>query len=149
VNRNGAALSLTTLSSLAEALQRFDAPWIEVGRIFRRICFLRAEGLTSEALRVEESEFVPAAARARSGAGSEFESESILQALLTEEKGRVCDAIAFAEILVPMLAERLAATAGPIRAAAHVPKKMKAESPAAARDIADFIDDMLRQDKSA
>jgi hypothetical protein len=137
------------LSALAEALQRFDPPWLEVGRIFRRICFLRAEGLTSEAQRVEENEFAAAASRARLGAGSEFEAESILQALLTEEKERVCDAIAFAEILVPMLAERLAAKVSPIRAAAHVPKKVKAESPAAARDIADFIDDMLSQDKSA
>ncbi|HEY5228143.1 MAG TPA: hypothetical protein VIJ19_06355 [Opitutaceae bacterium] len=137
------------MSSLAETLQRFDPPWIEVGRIFRRICFLRSEGLSAEAHRLEEGDFAAAAARARVGAGSEFEAESILQALLTDEKERVCDAIAFAEILVPMLAERLAGKAGPVRAAAHVPKKVRAESPAAARDIADFIDDMLRQDKSA
>jgi hypothetical protein len=140
---------MTALSVLAEALHRFDPPWIEVGRIFRRICFLRAEGHSAEAQRLEENEFASAAAAARQGSGSEFESESILQSLLTEEKERVCDAIAFAEILVPMLAERLAGKAGPVRAAAHVPKKLKAEPPAVARDIADFIDDMLRQDKSA
>jgi hypothetical protein len=122
---------------------------MEVGRIFRRICFLRVEGLTAEAQRMEETEFAEAAARASRGAGTEFEAESILQALVTEEKGRVCDAIAFAEILVPMLAERLAANAGPVRAAAHVPKKSRSPAPAKERDIADFIDDMLTQDKSA
>jgi hypothetical protein len=137
------------LSALAGALRRFDPPWIEVGRIFRRICFLRAEGLTAEAERLEEAEFVPAAARAREGSTSEFESESILQALLTEEKERVADAIAFAEILVPMLAERLAGNAGPVRAAAHVARRARADAPAVARDIADFIDDMISQDRSA
>jgi hypothetical protein len=122
---------------------------MEVGRVFRRICFLRAEGLSAEASRVEETEFTEAAARARQGSESEFEAESILQAILTDEKERVCDAIAFAEILVPILAERLASTLGPVRAAAHVVKKAQVRAPAAARDIADFIDDMLRQDKSA
>jgi hypothetical protein len=142
-------VSEKALSALAEALQRFDPPWIKVGRIFRRLCFLRAEGLLAEAQRVEDEEFTEAAARARECASSEFEAESILQALLTEEKERVADAIAFAEILVPMLAERLAANAGPIRSAAHVAQKARASAPAQAKDIADFIDDMLRQDKSA
>lgn len=103
----------------------------------------------TEAQRLEDKEFAEAAARARASAASEFEAESILQALLTREKERVADAIAFAEILVPMLAERLAASAGPIRAAAHVAQKARASAPAEARDIADFIDDMLRQDKTA
>jgi hypothetical protein len=137
------------LSALAGVLQQFDPPWIEVGRIFRRICFLRAEGLAGEAERLELTEFAEAAATARKGSTTEFEAESILQKLLTEEKGRVADAIAFAEILVPMLAERLAAGAGPVRAAAHVVKKPRVEVRAASRDIADFIDDMLTQDKSA
>jgi hypothetical protein len=110
---------------------------------------LRAEGLPGEAERLEETEFAEATAKAREGTQSEFEAESILQSLLTEEKERVADAIAFAEILVPMLAERLAANAGPIRAAAHVVKRERVGAPAAARDIADFIDDMLSQDRSA
>jgi hypothetical protein len=140
---------MTALSVLAEALKRFDPPWMEVGRIFRRICFLRAEGLAEEAHRVEETEFAEATTRARQGSESEFESESILHAVITEEKERVCDAIAFAEILVPMLAERLGAKLGPVRAAAHVAKKLPVRASEAPRDIADFIDDMIRQDKSA
>jgi hypothetical protein len=140
---------MTALSVLAEALKRFDPPWMEVGRVFRRICFLRAEGLTEEAHRVEETEFAQATARARQGSESEFESESILHAVITEEKERVCDAIAFAEILVPMLAERLGAKVSPMRAAAHVAKKVPVRASDAPRDIADFIDDMIRQDKSA
>jgi hypothetical protein len=121
---------------------------MEVGRLFRTICFLRAEGLPGEAERIEQTEFAEATARARRGASSEFEAESVLQALLTEEKERVANAIAFAEILVPKLAERLAAAAFPVRAAAHVVKKVRAEVPAVARDIADFIDEMLSQDRS-
>ncbi|HZZ20040.1 MAG TPA: hypothetical protein VFE25_11750 [Opitutaceae bacterium] len=140
---------MTALSVLAEALKRFDPPWMEVGRIFRRICFLRAEGRTDEARRVEETDLAEATVRARAGSESEFESESILQALIADEKERVCDAIAFAEILVPMLAERLAANVSPVRAAAHVAKKASARAAAAPREIADFIDDMIRQDKSA
>jgi hypothetical protein len=137
------------LSALAGALRRFDPPWIEVGRIFRRICFLRTEGLSTEAERLEESEFAQAVAKARADAASEFEAESTLQAILTEEKERVADAIAFAEIIVPKLAERLASQSGPVRAAAHVVKKPRAEAPAASRDIADFIDEMISQDRSA
>jgi hypothetical protein len=122
---------------------------MEVGRLFRTICFLRAEGLPDEAERIEQTEFAQATERARQGAGSEFEAESVLQALLTEEKERVANAIAFAEILVPKLAERLGAAAVPARAAAHVVKKVRTQVPAVARDIADFIDEMLAQDRSA
>jgi hypothetical protein len=136
------------LSALAEALHRFDLPWIKVGKIYRRICFLRSEGLAVDAQHLEETEFAEATAEARLFAASEFEAESILQKLLSEEKERVADAIAFAEILVPMLAERLGALASvPVAKAASPVRKSTVELPLEPRGIADFIDDMLTQER--
>jgi len=137
------------LSALAEALHRFDPPWIEVGRIYRRICFLRSEGLRDEAQRIEDGEFAEAAARARDASASGEEAELLLRTLQTEEKERVASAVAFAEVLAPMLATRL-----PHAAAAHshpsAPERRKPRAPAGKeRGIADFIDDMLEQDRSA
>jgi hypothetical protein len=136
------------LSALAEALHRFDLPWIKVGKIYRRICFLRSEGLALDAQHLEETELVEATAQARRCAGSEFEAESILQRLLTEEKERVADAIALAEIIVPMLAERLGSLASlPMARAAPAPRQARPEAPVEPRGIADFIDDMLTQER--
>ena len=138
------------MSALAEALHRFDLPWIKVGKIYRRICFLRSEGLALDAQQLEETELAEVTAQARRFAGSAFEAESILQKLLAEEKERVADAIAFAEIIVPMLAERLGSLA-PLPAArdAPVPRKALRETPVEPRGIADFIDDMLTQERRA
>ena len=96
------------MSALAEALFRFEPPWIEVGRIYRRICFLRSEGLTSEAEVLVQNDLAAAAARAKEGAESPVEADSLLKRLLAEEEARVAEAIAFAEVLVPMLAKHLA-----------------------------------------
>jgi hypothetical protein len=137
------------LSALAEALYRFDPPWLEVGRIYRRICFLRSEGLREEAQRIEDGEFAEAAARARDACASREEAEAHLRALKSEEKERVAGAVAFAEVLVPMLASKL-----PQAAAAHghapAPERRKPRAASGeARGIADFIDDMLDQDRSS
>jgi len=119
-----------------------------VGKIYRRICFLRSEGLAHDAQRLEETELAEATEQARRFAASEFEAETILQRLLAEEKERVADAIAFAEIIVPMLAERLGSLA-PLPAAreAPAPRRARLEAPVEARGIADFIDDMLTQER--
>jgi hypothetical protein len=137
------------LTVLAEALCRFEPPWIEVGRVFRRICFLRFEGLASEAQRIEENEFAEATARALGASGSGPEGESILRTVLTEERERVSQAIAFAEVLVPMLAKRLAGLPGHAAALAEpAPRRGKARVFDADRGIADFIDDMLAQERT-
>jgi hypothetical protein len=89
-------------------------------------------------------------AKARGGfAGSAFEAESILQALLAEEEERVAEAIAFAEVLVPMLAERLRPwRRSGARAARRAPRQGPPETPVEPRGIADFIDDMLAQERA-
>jgi hypothetical protein len=76
------------LSALAEALHRFEPPWIEVGRVYRRICFLRFEGRANEAQVVEATEFAEAAAKAREASTDGVEAESIMKGILAEEKER-------------------------------------------------------------
>jgi hypothetical protein len=140
---------LEPLTALAEALHRFDLPWIEVGRIYRRMCFLRLEGLSEEAHVVEETEFAAAAAKAREAAGSESEADTMMKTLLAEAEQRVAEAIAFAEVLVPMLTKRLAAVLPSQGAApAGAPRRPVSPGLGEGRGIADFIDDMLAQERA-
>jgi hypothetical protein len=136
------------LSAPTEVLHRFAPPWIEVGRLYRRICFLRSEGLSAEARILQETEFVEAAARAKGLFSSGPEADSLLGELMAEEEERVAEAVAFAEVLVPILARRLPvpppAKAAP--AAAPAPRARARGGPAETPTIADFIDDMLAQD---
>ena len=138
------------LSAIAEALHRFDPPWIEVGRVYRRICFLRCEGLTTEAQLIEQTEFAEAAARARESTESKEEADSLLKNLLLEESARVAEAIAFAEVLVPVLAKRLAALIPSPRAPLVAPATPRERKPGRDenRSVADFIDDMLAQERT-
>jgi hypothetical protein len=141
---------LEPLSALAEALHRFEPPWIELGRVYRRICFLRCEGLTTEAQLIEQTEFAEAEARARRAADSEEEADSLVKTLLAEEGARVSEAIAFAEVLVPMLAKRLASLVPVPRLQSSAPAMTRERKPGhdENRGIADFIDDMLAQERT-
>jgi hypothetical protein len=105
--------------------------------------------MRDEARRIEDGEFAEAAARARSASASGEEAESLLKTLQAEESERVASAVAFAEVLVPMLASKLThAAAAPSHAPAPERRKMRAAA-SDARGIADFIDDMLEQDRSS
>jgi hypothetical protein len=137
-----------TLSALSEALLRFDAPWIEVGRIYRRICFLRFEGLEREAQAIEDTEFAEASARARGSSPSEFEADSVMNTLLTDERERVAEAVAFAEVLVPLLSRSLPGLAPSAAAPAAAPRRATMPAHDESRGIADFIDDMLAQERA-
>jgi hypothetical protein len=141
---------LEPLSALAEALHRFEPPWIELGRVYRRICFLRCEGLLTEAQLVEQNEYAEAEARARQAADSDEEAESLLRTLLAEEGARVAEAIAFAEVLVPVLAKRLASMVPSPRLQSPGPAMTRERKPGhdENRGIADFIDDMLAQERT-
>jgi hypothetical protein len=133
---------------MAEALHRFEPPWIEVGRIYRRICFLRSEGLLGEARTIEETELAAAAARARGNSSSDSDADSLLTTLLREEEERVLEAIAFAEVLAPMLVRGISglAPARPRAVAAPSPRTPR-PGDGETREIADFIDEMLAQDR--
>jgi len=140
--------TLATLSALSEALLRFEPPWIEVGRVYRRICFLRFEGMASEAQAIEDTEFAEAAAKARRASGSEFEADSVLNALLADERERVAEAVAFAEVLVPMRSRSLPGLAPSAAAPPAAPRRARMPAHDASRGIADFIDDMLAQERA-
>jgi hypothetical protein len=121
-----------------------------VGRIYRRICFLRLEGQGGEASRIEFTELKDAVDAARLASPGLPEADSILKRLLEEEGERVADAVAFAEAIVPLLSGHLsAAHAGSSPQAAGTPSGARAphRSAAEARSVADFIDDMLAQDR--
>ncbi len=76
----------------------------------------------------------------------------MLREFLAEQGVRVSEAIAFAEVLVPMLSDRLsAAQTFPARQAPGGPGVRRARdgSRGEAPGIADFIDEMLAQDRPA
>jgi hypothetical protein len=106
--------------------------------------------MASEAQAIEKTEFAEAAAKARGVSGSEFEADTILKTIVAEEQERVAEAIAFAEVLAPMLAKRLSGISPP-PAPSPAPQPRRAKAPALDqnRGIADFIDDMLAQERSA
>jgi hypothetical protein len=133
------------LSALAEAIHRFDPPWIKVGRIYRHICFLRSEGLGAEAKRIEDTELEEAAAEARA---TESDGDTQLKAFYAQEQERVAEAIAFAEVLVPALSGHFSS---PETAKARSPvpaPRSKARSARSEPGIADYIDEMLAQDRA-
>jgi len=98
---------------------------------------------------VEETEFAAAAARAREASESEGEADSMIKTLRAESEERVAEAIAFAEVLVPLLTKRLAAALPtPAAPQAPIPRRPIPMGPGEGQGIADFIDDMLAQERS-
>jgi hypothetical protein len=133
---------------LAESLRRFEPSWIKVGRVHRRLCFLRSEGRADEARDLESGELAAAVADARRASESDAEADGLLRALFAEGEERVADAVAFAEVLVPMLAHEMRPPAASMALATDHPRQRKpgAEKPGGPREIADFIDEMLAQE---
>jgi hypothetical protein len=140
--------SVQPLSALVGDFHRFEPHWSKVGRVYRRICFLKAEGRNGEARKIEDTDLVAAVAEARGSVGTEIEAETRLSQVKAEGEALVTEAIAYAEVLVPMLTDRLRSLALPGAAAAPAApvKRRKAEAPGESRGIADFIDEMLAQD---
>ncbi len=99
---------------------------------------------------MEDNELAAAAAQARGASGSGPEADVRLKALMAWESERVAAAIAFAEVLAPMLSDRLRELA-PARAPAgdSHPGRREARASGEARGIADYIDEMLAQDRAA
>jgi hypothetical protein len=137
------------LSALAEAFYRFDPPWIRLGEVYRRICFLRIEGRDADARRIMDSEFADAETAARASCGDDPDAETSLKAYLVGEGERVAQAVAFAEVLVPELSRRLSARSGALPAAAAKAPSPRAPSRGEAPQVADFIEDMLAQERAA
>jgi len=146
-NRTGDCLSSpSTLSALAEAIHRFEPPWIKIGRIYRRVCFLRLEGRAVDARRLAETELAEVKAEILSS--GDPEAGSRLDAFFAGEEERVAGAVACVELLMPALSERIAALGPEAPAAPPAQRAIRGADSGAERGIADFIDEMLAQDRS-
>jgi hypothetical protein len=111
---------------------------------------LRIQGSAAEAQFIEQNEFSRLVGEARGACKSPAEADLILETLMKREEARVSDAVAYAEVLVPLLAKQLSHLAPAFRpAAASAPTPRPRQ---AGRDdnrgIADFIDDMLAQERT-
>lgn len=110
---------------------------------------LRATGRPSEADAIEATELVVAKEQMR-GAPEDFESwDEHLLRIREAEEARIADAVALAELLAPLLSQRLQLGAAPVAQRPVAPSAAvlirPARTPAAQRGIADFIDDMIAQ----
>ena len=130
------------MSAASEALPRLEPPWIEVAQLYRKVCILRAEGRGPEAYLLENGAFAEASARLVPG---EPGADARLRRVMAEEESRVTDAVVLSGILAPMLAGRLGA---PAAAPTPAPKRAPAPAGPGQRGIADFIDEMLAQERA-
>jgi hypothetical protein len=148
----------TSLPSTSE-----QPPWSDVRRIYRRICLLRATGMSDEASALEQNEFAEVLTAARKAPQATQEETRIL----AEESERVASASLLADLLAPLLANKLqsavtaaAETAAPISTRksdavlTSPPRRARVASPeapdsaaAGVPGIADMIDGMLSQER--
>lgn len=121
---------------------------------------LRATGETIAADHLESGDFARASAAVLAEDHSAPDQHEIWQARLSTERRRVEDTQLLAELLVPLLAERLADSlsanlaleGGNSLGAAAAARKAKASrartTPSAPLEIADFIEGMLAQERA-
>jgi hypothetical protein len=116
--------------------------WDDAAAIYRRICLLRCSGRAAEAKRLESGDLACALQQMAGSGGETAAFATYRDGVFEIETERVRHAQAVAELLAPLLLERLGrpgAPAGPVR---------PAPVPAAKRgpvDIADMIDTLLAQ----
>jgi hypothetical protein len=127
--------------------------WSEVARICRRVCVLRERGCTDEAETLRRSELDVLLATLRQEASEPAVVDRQFESIFAAEADRVANASVLAELLAPLLRERLPAptvaessaprTSSPSAVPARRPR------PAAAGGIADFIDEMIAHEHGA
>lgn len=112
---------------------------------------LRASGRAAEADQLYAAELPPLVESARGPEGDSLAAQRQCTALLAAEHERVSTAAVLAELLAPLLSARLPPPAA-AREPAHpafAPAATTRASPAPAPSIADFIDDMLGQQRAS
>jgi hypothetical protein len=112
---------------------------------------LRERGLNEEAERMRASEVIPMVVALRTDTDSDAAVTERLNSLFATEAERVANAAVLAELLLPTLSERLRPPTAPvlrsepiITATPVMPAPKPAVRPAS---IADFIDDMIAQER--
>ena len=134
---------------MADSLRAHEPPWNEVGALYRRIWVLRSHGRHAEARQLEDAELSGILARIRGSGEAPADFDDRVAAIRDEEKARVAEAVAFAEILAPLLAERLGAPASSSAAPLQpTPRPRGSKTAVEGRGIADFIEEMLIQDRT-
>jgi hypothetical protein len=117
-----------------------------MGRIYRRVCFLRSEGRAVDARHLAETEL--AQAKEEILGSGDPQARARLDAFFCEEEERVAGAIACVELLMPELSDRIAALKPDPVAAPAARRPAVSANPGSERGIADFIDEMLAQDRN-
>jgi hypothetical protein len=108
---------------------RLDELLRDVRRIYRRMGVLRATERHAEALDLEVDEFSRALSLAHDAGATERQTSEVL----AEEATRIANATALAEILAPLLAEKLrsAPVSAPLISAPAVPAPQPSAAPSA------------------
>ena len=142
---------------LNESVSNFPAPsvaWSDIARVCRRVCVLRERGRAEEAERLRANELMPMVLAVRMPTDTDASVTERLNSIFAIEAERVANASVLAELLVPILAEKLqpSATSSAPNVSAAAPlvtPASNAAKPPAPRpaSIADFIDEMIAQEK--
>lgn len=122
-------------------------------RMIRQACVLRERGDGDGAARLRERELATAIRDCRLAHGPDALPESALQALFATEERRVAEAAILSELLVPRLAEALAAahvraSAPGARPALGASPAPVAAAPAGPPAIPDLLDAMLAAERT-
>lgn len=139
-------------------MSNFPAPvvsWNDIARVCRRICVLRERGQADEAERLRAGELMEMLATVRTADESEIATTERLNGIFATEAERVANAAVLAEMLLPMIADQLRTMVGSLTASSAAPAPApsvaapRVEKPATPRatSIADFIDEMIAQEK--
>jgi hypothetical protein len=124
--------------------------WSDLARLCRRVCVLRERGLVAEAERVRAGELAETLAAVRSPTDTDEAIEQRLATTFAAEAERVANAAVLAELLAPLLADRAQRPGAPVAltsdSAAPLPPPKPAPR-AGPLDLADFIDDMIAQER--
>ena len=110
---------------------------------------LRTTGRPEEASRVEQTEFAAAVTALEERGYSPENVQDVIQEIQETEAKRVEDAVAFAELLAPLLAKhwQREEREGPAQRPAMPPPAPPPPATRRPRGIADFIDEMIAQER--
>jgi hypothetical protein len=140
-------------TAATENLPDQNAAWREATRICRRICVLREQGRQAEAETMMAQELAGVRATL-SDLGDSSAVEMRMAAIFAREEERVADATVLAELLAPTLCAAGAVSTPSVRSMNEATSSSPriAPKPLVARggtgDIADFIDEMLAQERA-
>jgi hypothetical protein len=124
--------------------------WSDLARLCRRVCVLRERGLAADAERVRAGELTEMLAALRTPDDTEETIAQRLAATFAVEAERVANAAVLAELLAPLIAEHTRPATGPVamRSDSTSPLPVPKPAPRAGPlDLADFIDDMIAQER--